>query len=170
MKRPRLRKWAKWTCTLAAGAVVGVAVFSGFYGLSYYTTSNSGDTWWHVSVSSGKMLAGRLGGWRRSSMPPPLGWNVRWSPGWYWGYSGEESPSSKGWTWHAGVLYAPNQHGWAVGASVLYPVVLMLVPAALLWYADRRRRGPGSCGGCGYDRAGLAVGVTCPECGTVPTT
>jgi hypothetical protein len=168
MKRPRLRKWAKWTCTLAAGAAVTLAVFSRFCLWGYSTTGNSGDTLWSLGVASGQVLILRMDGLRAERVSPPVGWEMRWSPHWYWGYSGEKGRYGDTEIWHVGVLYAPDPSGWAVGVSVLYPVALTLIPAALLWYADRRRRGPGSCGGCGYDRAGLAVGVKCPECGTVP--
>jgi hypothetical protein len=168
MKRPRLRKWAKWTCTLAAGAAVALAVFSRFYGWGYATTSNSGDTLRSSGVYSGQMLAQRWDGFRNARVPPPLGWNMRRTHNWYWGYSGEDSPYGSIWTWHAGVLYAPDASGWVAGASVLYPVALTLIPAALLWYADRRRSGPHACKKCGYDRRGLAADTKCPECGTVP--
>jgi hypothetical protein len=52
--------------------------------------------------------------------------------------------------------------------SVLYPVLLTTIPAAFLWYQDRRRFGPQGCQKCGYDRRGLAADSKCPECGTVP--
>ena len=169
MKRPRLRKWAKWTCTLAAGACVALAVFSRFYAWQYSTTSASGDTWWQVGVSSGQVVALRIDGTRSIHVARSLGWHVWRLPRWYWGYAGEVSPEGPILTWHAGVLYAADPRDRLAGASVLYPVALTLIPAALLWYADRRRCKPGACGGCGYDRAGLAVGVKCPECGT-PTT
>ena len=47
------------------------------------------------------------------------------------------------------------------------PLALTLAPAAFLWRGEirRRRRPVGHCQGCGYNRAGLAVGVKCPECG-----
>src|SRR5436190_10046051 len=52
------------------------------------------------------------------------------------------------------------------------PLLLVGPAAAMLWVADRRatrRAAKGRCASCGYDRAGLAVGVKCPECGTLPT-
>ena len=45
------------------------------------------------------------------------------------------------------------------------------VPTVLLWWRDRRDKGPGHCQRCRYDLRGLAKGeagaVTCPECGKV---
>jgi hypothetical protein len=44
--------------------------------------------------------------------------------------------------------------------------------AAAAWALDarsRRRAMAGRCARCGYDCAGLAVGVPCPECGHTPT-
>jgi hypothetical protein len=167
MRWRRLRKWAKWTCTLAAGAAVALAVFSRFYRCGYGATTNSGSTVWHVRVDSGQMLAVRIGGLPNGPLPMPLGWKMWWSPHWYWGYWGEETPYAVEFAWHAGVRYEAHPYGWTFGVSVLHPVALTLIAAALLWYADRRRRGPGSCGGCGYDRAGLAADAKCPECGTI---
>jgi hypothetical protein len=43
------------------------------------------------------------------------------------------------------------------------PAAVFAVPAAWLWWGDRRRKRPGSCAGCGYDLAGLPA--VCPECG-----
>jgi hypothetical protein len=104
--------------------------------------------------------------------PQVLATESRWvlirTHNWYWGYAGEVAYFGSAGGWNAGILYGRDLSELHVGMSLLYPVALTLIPAALLWYADRRRRGPGSCGGCGYDRAGLAVGVKCPECGTVP--
>ena len=55
------------------------------------------------------------------------------------------------------------------GVSVALCVLMLIAyPVGLNWsdmrVAIRRRRG--RCSSCGYDRRGLAEGVTCPECGT----
>ncbi len=44
------------------------------------------------------------------------------------------------------------------------PFVLLAIPSALLWWADRRRIRPGGCSNCGYDLTGNVSG-RCPECG-----
>jgi hypothetical protein len=71
----------------------------------------------------------------------------------------------------ASFLLAPSLFGWAILVDVMPPVALTLIPAALLWYADRRRFAPHQCKRCGYDRRGLVGGADakCPECGTVAT-
>jgi hypothetical protein len=48
------------------------------------------------------------------------------------------------------------------------PFALFAVPTLILFHHDRpsaRRKRAGQCAKCGYDRAGLAVGAVCPECG-----
>ncbi len=51
----------------------------------------------------------------------------------------------------------------------LWPLPLLsLLATAAAWRADAkylRRARDGACLKCGYDRAGLAAGVVCPECG-----
>jgi hypothetical protein len=97
-----------------------------------------------------------------------LGWQISRSDIWLWGRSGEVRGPGNTRQWSAGVLSTRHAYGWEVGVSMMYPAALTLAPAALLWYADRRRFGPGLCKSCGYDRAGLAADAKCPECGTVP--
>jgi len=57
---------------------------------------------------------------------------------------------------------------WVASIPLCYPALLSLVATAAAWRADAKymRRAPvGLCAGCGYDRAGLAAGAVCPECG-----
>jgi hypothetical protein len=170
MRRRRFRTWAKWACTAAAAVCAGVAVLARFCPWGYGANTKSGDTHWYAGVASGQIVAGSYNGVLALRPKPPIGWDIRWSPHWYWGYRGEVSPYGDAETWHAGVMYEATSSGWSAGASVLYPVVLTLIPAAILWYADRRRLGPHACKGCGYDRSGIAAEAKCPECGTGPTT
>jgi len=83
---------------------------------------------------------------------------------WHWGFSSEDPQS----VWHGGICYSVKPYVVEVGVSVLYPVLLTTIPAALLWYADRRRFGLHACKKCNYDRRGLPPDAKCPECGTVP--
>jgi hypothetical protein len=49
------------------------------------------------------------------------------------------------------------------------PALACALAAAWAWWPDvrawRARRREGKCPACGYDRAGLAAGANCPECG-----
>jgi hypothetical protein len=168
MRRRRVRTWAKWAATLAAVLAVGVAISSGLCSWGYRTTTADGDTLWSVGVEAGRITSRRVDGMSEVSVPPAVGWHMGWYRHWYWGYSGEVLPYRTSWPWHAGVAYAQGPSLWLAGASMLYPVVLTLIPAAFLWYKDRRRFGPHACKGCGYDRRGLPADAKCPECGTVP--
>ncbi len=46
------------------------------------------------------------------------------------------------------------------------PIVLVMLPTAVLWYCDFRRKRPGHCRRCGYDLTKNESG-RCPECGMV---
>jgi hypothetical protein len=168
MKRRRLRKWAKWTCTLAAGAAVALAVFSRFARCwdSFYT--RGGNDLWTVVLGAGQLVVQRTDVGLYGMGQPSTGWHMEWAPEWRWGYSGEVLPYDPSWDWHGGILLIGTTGERAFGLSILYPVLLASIPAALLWYRDRRRFGPGMCTNCGYNRHGLAPDAKCPECGTVP--
>ena len=54
-----------------------------------------------------------------------------------------------------------------------FPALLSLLATAAAWRADAkylRRAREGACLACGYDRAGLAAGAVCPECGAAAWT
>jgi hypothetical protein len=168
MRRRRLRRWAKWTCTLAAGAAVALVVVSRFYPCGCMDVSNAGPDVREVNLGAGLI-------WARHYRPIgptywPDGVQVRklYIDEWCWGLSTESPGLGFDGLWHAGVLYDNAPFDLWVGVSLLYPVALTLIPAALLWYADRRPFGPGLCPKCSYDRRGLAPDAKCPECGTVP--
>ncbi len=64
---------------------------------------------------------------------------------------------------------------WSQGTYVTAPLwplpLLSLLATAAAWRADAkylRRVREGACPACGYDRAGLAAGSLCPECGKQP--
>jgi hypothetical protein len=49
--------------------------------------------------------------------------------------------------------------------TLFYAAVLLGVVEGVAFARRRVRRGKGRCPSCGYDRAGLAEGSACPECG-----
>jgi hypothetical protein len=167
MKRARLRRWSKWACTLAAGVAAGLAVFSAFWGIGYVSVSGDGDVYWCTSVEAGLITCYRQSDFAELGYPGGSRFWFSRTGAWHWrayyGMFGVYNPD----TWHAGVSFVWNSEQRFLGSSLAYPVVLFTIPAALLWYVDRRRFGPGQCKKCGYDRRGLAEGSKCPECGKV---
>lgn len=160
--------WAKWACTVAAVVAVTLAVFSRFFGCWYSFATNYGNTEWSVGLDAGQLWLGRTDGWLFRNEKAGTGWSLEWSPQWRWGYSGEITGGYVWLDWHLGVLWYRTAFRSTFGTSVLYPVLLTSLPAALLWYIERRRFGPGLCAKCGYNRRGLAPDAKCPECGTIP--
>lgn len=158
MRRERLRRWAKWGCTLAAVLVVGLAGFSLFRSASY--ASKNGKTVWIIVIGGG-LLVFQEGD---SAFVPSgrQGWLVRRAFEWSWGMNGTLAVGSGGIIWER-----RGRSSLTAGVTLLYPFLLTAVPAGLLWYTDRRRFGVHACQKCGYDRRGLAADAKCPECGAV---
>jgi hypothetical protein len=66
-----------------------------------------------------------------------------------------------------GALYLPTRPlplGFALN-TLFYAAVVLGVVEFVAFARRRVRRGRGRCPSCGYDRAGLAEGSACPECG-----
>ena len=64
--------------------------------------------------------------------------------------------------------HSGNQVGWTVIVPFWQLVIPTMAAALFAWLVDAkylRRAREGACPACGYDRAGLAAGVVCPECG-----
>lgn len=168
MRWGRFRKWAKWGCTVAAGVAVGLAAFSRFYWFRYATMSSDARVWFTGGLGVGVFYFSKDSAAWPSGLRPEVGWFVERRRDWYWGFAGEAAGYGKGPRWRAGLGLGHDSTSLYLGVSVLYPVLVTTVPAALLWYADRRRFGAGGCPKCGYDRRGLGADATCPECGTTP--
>src|SRR5262245_45486269 len=74
-------------------------------------------------------------------------------------------PGSPSQWWFLSVDVPPRRIIWT---PLWVPTAVAAIPAVALWWPVlRRRRGPGQCQGCGYDRGGLAADAACPECGKV---
>ncbi len=60
---------------------------------------------------------------------------------------------------------------WAGGAPLWVFIAICAFGTGWAWRLDtlaRRRERLNLCSQCNYDRAGLAIGAACPECGLVP--
>src|SRR4051812_32383753 len=99
MKRRRLRKWAKWACTLAAVVTLGVAALSRFYWCTWSRMCHSGEDLRYVVAGRGLLWAGAIDGLRGLIGTSNPGWSFQRSSGWSWGRIGDDSPggSRGGW-------------------------------------------------------------------------
>src|SRR4051812_37918089 len=107
MRRPRLRKWAKWACTLAAAMALGVAVFSGLYRLEAVIAPPEEFPLWRIRVEEGEVLLQRekTTAFNVESDEMMPDWQVKRHVGWRWGLRGPDNVRSRG-DWHAGVLWS----------------------------------------------------------------
>ncbi|HVU62889.1 MAG TPA: hypothetical protein VHC70_02840, partial [Phycisphaerales bacterium] len=111
--------------------------------------------WWDVvpQPTNPRSLAGRgaNSGIRDSAVPV-----LRAVPGAFLG-SGVSAGTVMEWVLP---LWQPTVLAGAAVLALLWPELILL-----LAFRSRRRRRLGRCVKCGYDRAGLAAGAACPECG-----
>jgi hypothetical protein len=168
MRWRRLRKWAKWGCTVAAVLAAALAVFSGFYRYRWSRVSTDGLTAWITQVGDGALRVLVIHDRNASELRTHSHSSLERSEHWAWGPWTWKSGTAGERIFHAGFQYWRETNSCLLGVNLLYPVLLVTIPGALLWYSDRRRLVPGLCPKCGYDRHGLAADAKCPECGTVP--
>jgi len=91
---------------------------------------------------------------------PTTGLTASARPGWT-----AKQESSKFQWWFS---FLGNQRVKVCIVPLWSPALLSLLATAAAWRADAkymRRVRVGLCAACGYDRAGLAAGAVCPECG-----
>jgi hypothetical protein len=167
MKRPRLRKWAKWACTAAALLAAGIAIGSRFFWWRCVAFREKGTVLRMIDLGGGLLQVYDIHSEMAVQSVNEENTLVM-CPQWSWGLSGQQTGPFVGGDWRWGVYYKRDSLDLVHGVSLLYPVVLTLIPTALLWHADRRPSGPDACKKCGYDRRDLAPDTACPECGTVP--
>src|SRR5436190_21066945 len=86
MKRPRLRKWAKWACTTAAMLCISVAVASRFWKVGYARCADGRMGYRGVGFGAGLLTVL----WNGDPQPLlQLGWVVEPAYTWYWGTAPE---------------------------------------------------------------------------------
>jgi hypothetical protein len=68
--------------------------------------------------------------------------------------------------------WSSDARGWSVRLPLWPAIGVACVATLVAWRLDtlaRRRERLGRCPKCNYDRAGIAAGAVCPECGDRPT-
>jgi len=122
---------------------------------------------WRDPLYFVKSRGGRYSaGWSPPSPYVVQGWErlrvARWWVEWFKG----RGSYTAGPGWGAGT--------WGTAYDVYVPLWMPLAVCAgfavLMWRVRVRLGGLGECRACGYDRAGLAAGAVCPECGAGDST
>jgi len=89
-----------------------------------------------------------------------------WGPPWGWKVNASQSPF-QWWFYSQGFRALPK--GFAIGWIPLWvPALLAAACSAVAWRLDAlaaRNVAVHPCSRCGYERAGIAKGAKCPECG-----
>jgi hypothetical protein len=152
---PRIRKTIKWGGVVVTALLVVVWIGSG---------------WWVVGWNDGweraiRIEAGCVDVWGRQNYPegkPGHGvwcyrhsFQLRWTAGRI-----DDGFVGSGWG---------RRFGWRIPLWIAVGVFGGLT--YLAWYFDRRAQGRDRmrrCPKCNYDRAGIAAGAVCPECGAGP--
>jgi hypothetical protein len=170
MRWRRVRKWAKWGFTGAAGVLVVAALLSRFWVFAAIAIPRDRSGFWGIGAGEGLVRVTR----GSNQAPEFATWNTDWhiasARKWYWGFQNEMARFGYVEGWRGGFGYGSSNGVVRVGFSLVYPLLLVSIPATALWFADRPPREPGRCAKCGNYRAAVAAGVKCPECGTAPTT
>ena len=142
---PKIRKMVKWGGLVLTVLVVVVWVGSGWCDIRWVSASgaccmaNCG----YVEFAYEPEIFGSM---------VPVGWDTESHP----------------FHWELRFQRVKLITGWTVAIPLWSVLVLALIPTGSAWRLDtlaRRRARVGLCAMCNYDRAGLAAGAVCPECG-----
>ncbi len=162
--RSRIRRIAKWGCTLAAAALGVIWVGSSFANVANQDRNlilSLGPRRQYAYFVSRGIITCIVIPESDSAIRSTSNWIVN-SPRWPKLDLGFRAPG----------LYSiprPKQLNLPANTVVLIPIwlpfVLVAVPTAFLWYRDGGRIPLGHCSKCGYDLM-LNMSGTCPECGT----
>ncbi len=181
MGRPRrLLRTLKWVGTVVVAVVLGLWVLSigwpGSIGPRWTYATNRGGTislhhhelivlhnQYGVLAEFTEEVAAFIGS-LRARCDEPLPWSSVTTYGLrrprYWHL--EPFPRQNARPDHAG---PPARYFWTMVVLPYWLLLLLFgVPAAVLWWRDRRRIPAGHCRQCGYNLTGNVSGV-CPECG-----
>jgi hypothetical protein len=141
---PRIRKTIKW-----GGAVVTVLLVVVWIASRWWMFGWAGPNDYRLAARGALMVAhvttsGLGGGWGARRMRPELHWWIQWFD---------------------------DADGWTLILPLWFPPALALIPTLVAWRLDvvagrRQQARLNLCPKCHYDRAGLAAGAVCPECGS----
>lgn len=98
-----------------------------------------------------------------------LGPTTHGGPAAHWGFQSQFPYRATLKTWYPRYS-TPSQRNipgvWSLEMQMPFWLLVLLtgIPTAYLFWKDRRKKGPGFCGQCGYDLKGNVSGK-CPECG-----
>ncbi len=146
---PRITKTVKWGGAALTVLLLAAWIASGWWTFGWLNRAAAG-----VSFYRGHTVIAF------QNVPPSP--ELSNSPGWVlqrrneafrWWFMGGRA--NFGW-----VFFIPT---WSLAAATLLITALAWRLDRLAWYKDH----PHICTKCHYDRTGLAVGVPCPECGTM---
>ena len=143
---PRIRKTVKW-----GGAVVSVVLLVVWVGSGWCGVCLTSDRRFFANIVQGQARLHHTNGTYFD--PPRVGW---WSVDHFSLQLGFHCSDLRAWAWQAFIPLWPF-------------VVVSCAITALGWRLDtlaRRRARVGLCPKCNYNRAGLAPGAVCPECGS----
>src|SRR5262245_47348443 len=132
MRRRRLRKWAKWTCTGASGTTIALLVLSRFFACGAHFVPEGTRRVPGVGIGGGLVSAWTEYEWTPGLTMPPPGWHFGRASRWRWGTAGEKWPAAAMYHWSAGFCWSKDPLGWTAGVTLVYPVLLTSIPAAFL--------------------------------------
>lgn len=156
-RRARIRGAAKWAALVVCVVIAAVWLSSRWWGVQ--RTAETNGRWLHLALGRGVFSYNDV------SLGRSLTCDAEWSfhnPAAEWGF---HTPTAR--SWRPSLMVGPRQT--LLWLPLWIPVVILVLSTAWLWWRDRRRVRAGHCAACGYDLAGLAPGVGCPECGAKPT-
>jgi hypothetical protein len=143
---PGMRTTVKWGGPVLTILLVALWRYSGGHVVELFKWDG-----WSIDTSCGRLHFVALKG--KAHRPIWLGWNAwRDHVNYRWDFEYESTPPA-----------------WTVYVPFWFPAAIVLFATGAAWHTDlraRRRARAGHCVICGYDRAGLAGGAACPECGT----
>lgn len=157
--QPRRRAIVKWAGAAGCVSLLALWLLSGWLLLTGFVFASG------QYMCEAKVLTGRLE--LSCHIDPDLkgldfreGPSIRRVDGWNGGAMWEWRFSFR----HRGA--PPGSRSWNVKIPLHAPLLALLLPAAYLFYRDRRslrQSREGRCAGCGYDLSGASG--KCPECG-----